>query len=214
MPDAIGMSNSTFDITPYVQGWKRRMAEAQQLMAARKKQAYADARNIAQFLRVQYGCNRVVGVGSTFNEKKFTERSDIDLVVWGLPSGKYFSISSEIGDLTSFGVDLIPAENARPLIMQLAEQEGGRVMRAFDQVTLRRILVKIHDVLNQLNELFSKWESHRVGDWADTIFRRGKASVFHDFYCGVENIFESIAPELNGELPNDPEWKTLLLHKM
>ncbi|MGH7491023.1 MAG: nucleotidyltransferase family protein [bacterium] len=100
------------------------MAEAQERMVARKKQARAEAQKIAQFLRELYGCSRVVGIGSTFNEKKFTEQSDIDLVVWGLSPGKYFSISSEIGDLTSFEVDLIPAENARPLILQLADQEG------------------------------------------------------------------------------------------
>ncbi len=113
-----------FDITPYVHGWKKRMAEAEARMAARKKEALADAKRIASVLREKYGCARVVGIGSTFNEKDFTEHSDIDLVVYGLPEGKYFSISSEIGDLTSFKVDLIPAEDARPFTMQIVEEEG------------------------------------------------------------------------------------------
>jgi predicted nucleotidyltransferase len=121
---ALIMSELEFDITPYVRGWKKRMAEAQERMAARKRAAYADAQRIAQVLKEKYGCTRVVGIGSTFNEKDFTEYSDIDLVVYGLPEGKYFSISSEVGYLTSFEVDLIPAENARPLTLQLSEQEG------------------------------------------------------------------------------------------
>jgi predicted nucleotidyltransferase len=100
------------------------MAEAEAQMAARKKAAYADAQRIAQVLREQYGCTRVVGIGSTFNEKDFTEHSDIDLVVFGLPSQKYFSISATIGRLTSFEVDLIPAEDARPLTRKLVEEEG------------------------------------------------------------------------------------------
>ncbi|MCI0693511.1 hypothetical protein L0337_16080 [candidate division KSB1 bacterium] len=46
------------------------------------------------------------------------------MVVFGLPKGKYFSISSEIGDLTTFEVDLIPAEGARPFTMQIVAEEG------------------------------------------------------------------------------------------
>jgi predicted nucleotidyltransferase len=118
------MPELEFDITPYVRGWKKRMAEAQERMAARKRTAYADALHIAQVLKEKHGCTRVVGIGSTFNDKDFTEHSDIDLVVYGLPKGKYFAISSEVGFLTSFEVDLIPAEDARPLTLQLAEQEG------------------------------------------------------------------------------------------
>jgi predicted nucleotidyltransferase len=113
-----------YDITPYVEGWKKRMAEAEAQMAARKKQAFADAQRLAQVLKEKYGCSRVVGIGSTFNEKDFNEHSDIDLVVFDLPKGKYFSISAAIGKLTSFEVDLIPAEDARPLTRRLVEDEG------------------------------------------------------------------------------------------
>jgi len=93
-------------------------------MARRKERAGAEAKRIARFLREKHGCTRVVGIGSTFNEKRFTERSDIDLVVYGLPKGKYFSISAEVRNLTSFEVDLIPAENARPFTLQVVEEEG------------------------------------------------------------------------------------------
>jgi len=118
------MPNSELDITPYLQGWRKRAAEAQKRMAERKRQAYVEAQKIAHFLRETYACTRIVGIGSTFNEKNFREHSDIDLVVFGLPRQKYFSILAEVGDLTSFKVDLIPVENARPLIRQLVEEEG------------------------------------------------------------------------------------------
>jgi len=113
-----------FDITPYVEGWKKRMAEAEAQMAARKKEAFADAQRLARVLREKYGCTRVIGIGSTFNEKDFTKHSDIDLVGFGLPPEKYFSISAAISRLTSFKVDLIPAEDARPLTRRLVEEEG------------------------------------------------------------------------------------------
>lgn len=121
---ALSMAELEFDITPYVRGWKKRMAEAQERMAARKKAANAEAQRLAQVLKEKYGCTRVVGIGSTFNDKDFTEHSDIDLVVFGIPKGKYFSISSEIGDLTTFEVDLIPVEDARPFTLQIVEEEG------------------------------------------------------------------------------------------
>ena len=121
---ALNMAELEFDITPYVRGWKKRMVEAQERMAARKRAAYADAQRLAQVLKEKYGCTRVVGIGSTFNEKEFTEHSDIDLVAFGLPAQKYFSISAAIGRLTSFEVDLIPAEDARPLTRKLVEEEG------------------------------------------------------------------------------------------
>jgi len=61
---------------------------------------------------------------------------------------------------------------------------------------------------------FTEWESHRMGDWLDSFFLRGKGSIFHDFYCGVERIFERTAGELNGGLPNGPAWHKILLDNM
>jgi hypothetical protein len=45
-------------------------------------------------------------------------------VAFGIPPQKYFSISAEIGDLTAFRVDLIPAEDARSFTLQIAAEEG------------------------------------------------------------------------------------------
>jgi len=87
-------------------------------------------------------------------------------------------------------------------------------MRKFDPITLRRISAEIRQELGKLDELFREWESHRTGEWADTFFLRGKASIFHDFYCGVENIFKRIASELNGGIPSSPAWHKTLLQNM
>jgi hypothetical protein len=87
-------------------------------------------------------------------------------------------------------------------------------MKTFDPLMLRRIVTEIQDELKKLNELFAEWESHRFRDWTDTILLRGKASIFHDFYCGAENIFRRIAPKLNGGLPDGPAWHKRLLQNM
>ncbi len=87
-------------------------------------------------------------------------------------------------------------------------------MKTYQVITLRRLVSEIHAELKKLNELFLEWEGHRFKEWTDTIFLRGKASLFHDFYCGAENIFQRIAPELNGGLPEGPAWRKRLLHHM
>lgn len=43
---------------------------------------------------------------------------------------------------------------------------------------------------------------------------RGIGAVVHDFYTGVERVFETIAPELNGGLPASPSWHRELLETM
>ncbi|BCV21439.1 hypothetical protein [Moorella sp. Hama-1] len=48
----------------------------------------------------------------------------------------------------------------------------------------------------------------------DSFFLRATGSVLHDFYVAVENIFKTIAREIDQSLPNDPEWHRQLLVQM
>jgi len=43
---------------------------------------------------------------------------------------------------------------------------------------------------------------------------RGIGDIVHDFYTGVERIFEKIAPELNGGVPAGISWHRELLEDM
>jgi len=43
---------------------------------------------------------------------------------------------------------------------------------------------------------------------------RGIGAILHDFYTGLEHMFEAIAPELNGGLPAGPSWHRNLLENM
>lgn len=43
---------------------------------------------------------------------------------------------------------------------------------------------------------------------------RGIGAIVHDFYTGLEHIFETLAPELNGGLPAGPSWHRNLLENM
>ena len=43
---------------------------------------------------------------------------------------------------------------------------------------------------------------------------RGIGAILHDFYTGIEHLFEKIAPELNGGLPAGSAWHRELLDNM
>jgi hypothetical protein len=43
---------------------------------------------------------------------------------------------------------------------------------------------------------------------------RARASILHDFYCGIERIFMRIAQELNGGVPVSEHWHRQLLRDM
>ena len=53
-----------------------------------------------------------------------------------------------------------------------------------------------------------------VGEVPSRLEVRGVASVLHDFYSGVERVFERIAVELDGELPRGADWHSQLLNRM
>ena len=89
-----------------------------------RQDAQADARRIAEFLREQ-GAGRVVGIGSTFvSSRRFTKRSDIDLMVEGLPPRRFFRVLAEAADMTAFELDLTPAESATDYMRQAVDDEG------------------------------------------------------------------------------------------
>ena len=89
--------------------------------------ARADAARIAAYLRDRYQAE-VFGIGSLFDpDRPFLERSDIDLVVSGIPKGRYFAALSEAAELTRFHLDLIPIDDANDLIRETAARRGVRL---------------------------------------------------------------------------------------
>lgn len=48
----------------------------------------------------------------------------------------------------------------------------------------------------------------------DTFLLRAVGSILHDFYVAVENIFETVAREIDESLPADEKWHRKLLLQM
>ncbi|TVR64875.1 MAG: DNA polymerase subunit beta [Spirochaetaceae bacterium] len=89
-----------------------------------RQDAERDARKIADHLKQTYGAT-VYCIGSVAEkDRPFSSRSDIDLVVKGLPRNRYFAILAEISDMSEFGVDLIPYEDANELAIEMVKTVG------------------------------------------------------------------------------------------
>jgi predicted nucleotidyltransferase len=81
------------------------------------------AHKAADMLKAEFGAQRVVLFGSVLYPELFHARSDIDLAAWGVQH--YFTAVAHLLDLDpDFSFDLIPAEDARPGILELIEKEG------------------------------------------------------------------------------------------
>ena len=72
---------------------------------------------------------------------------------------------------------------------------------------LRAELVDLERVIRRVEHLWSKADQDE--DYLD-----GVALNLHGFYAGVERIFEQIAREIDGALPDGPEWHRELLMQM
>jgi len=92
-----------------------------------RNRAVADAHRIARFL-TRNGARSVVGIGSAFDlERPFSDRSDIDLVVEGLPARRFYAVSAQAAALTEFSLDLIAAEAATPTLLWVVNEHGTQL---------------------------------------------------------------------------------------
>ncbi len=115
------------EIESYVKHWKRCLDLMEKARQSLFNKAINDAAKIAGYLREIYGCGDVYLIGSLLDKERFSEKSDIDFVVKGLPKDRYFYLLAEIRDITDFAIDIIPYEDANELIKNTEEQEEKRI---------------------------------------------------------------------------------------
>ncbi len=74
----------------------------------------------------------------------------------------------------------------------------------------------VESELESLNQLLDELNLtlKRFGKNPSSIEIRATGSILHDFYCGVEKIFERIASEIDGEPPKGENWHFQLLNRM
>lgn len=98
----------------YIAAWRDRLHRESQLRQSDRADALQIARTCAEYLVTQFGVRRVYLIGSLLPDGLFHSRSDIDLVVEGLPPERYVRALADISSLSDRDIDLIPMEDASP----------------------------------------------------------------------------------------------------
>ncbi len=173
------------------------------------------AEKCARMLVEQFGAQRVIPFGSVTGDSPWHSRSDIDLAVEGLDSKLEATAWAALLRLLppNLEVDLIPLESAPP---ELRARILGEVKMPKENIpalkfeidaelkNLDRAVAKVMEYLPRASEK----------DEPDEMVVAGIAKYLHDFYQGVERIFERIAVRLEGGLPSGDFWHTQLLESM
>lgn len=178
-----------------------------------REEAQELAERCATLLREQFGARRVILFGSTAGDAPWHSRSDLDLAVEGLPPEKHWQALHACYELLppELTLDLIPLESAWP---ELRARIVGEVEIPEDPVEaltfeVKSELQRLTQVVREVDEFLQSAPSE-LGE----VQVQGGAKYLHDFYNGVERIFERIAVRVDEDLPAGPNWHTLLLQRM
>ncbi len=104
---------------------RRREAEQKQAMVKRRESAWAVARQAAILLKEQFGATRVFAFGSLVHGAWFHARSDIDLMVVGIPPEKFWQAWAALDQISSgFEVELVSENELTDSLRTVIQQEG------------------------------------------------------------------------------------------
>ncbi len=108
----------------YIKAWQKRLRQERQALDQAARQAREQAQVCAQALVEEYAVERVYLIGSLARGSSFHPRSDIDLVVAGLASERYFAVLADIAERVGREIDLILLESATPALLKCVADEG------------------------------------------------------------------------------------------
>ncbi|MCZ6679853.1 MAG: nucleotidyltransferase domain-containing protein [Candidatus Poribacteria bacterium] len=179
----------------------------------RQKVAEEGARMCVRVLKEQFGARDAFIFGSLRGDSPWNARSDVDIAVEGLPPGQYIEALTALYELLppEIEIDLVPLEHAVPELVALARGEVR-----MPEVPIEALKMEVENELRNLE---------RIVKATTTSFRRirkppnqQRILVFgkhiHDFYAGVERIFERIERRMELSIPIGSNWHTLLLQQM
>ncbi len=171
------------------------------------------AEGCTRLLRGKFGARAVYLCGSAAGEAPWHARSDLDLVVEGLAADRFYDALGALWDLLPEGLDLdlLRLETAPPSLVRRVR--GEEKMPDDPWQALAR---QIRDELEHLRQLVNQAETWLRGYKGEptSLEIMGAGKIVHDFYGGVERIFERIAMRLDEDLPPGPHWHTDLLRRM
>jgi predicted nucleotidyltransferase len=180
---------------------------------ARRRQAQEAVEACARVLKERFGVRAVYVCGSLAGQSPWHSRSDIDLAVEGLAPERYMAAVSTLWDLLppDLELDLITLEDAPPALVKRIKGEAP--MPEEPKAALRQDLT---DELANLDRVVEQAKTllQQVGTTPTFSETAAAGKLAHDFYGGVERLFERIAVRLGPGLPVGPGSHTLLLRGM
>lgn len=176
-----------------------------------REEAARVAEECVQILIEKFGARRAIPFGSVTGDSPWHSGSDIDLAVEGLEPKLFFKAWAALDDVSPPGVevDLIDLKDAGPELRALIL---GEVKMPKDNRAALKI--EIENELKDLERVKTKVTEY-LGAVSETDEPRqiAIAKFLHDFYNGVESIFERITVRLEGGLPRGDDWHTALLNR-
>lgn len=191
------------------------MLTAPEVTDERRWQALQVAQKCIDLLMHRFGARRVILFGSLAGQGTWHRGSDIDLAVEGMPAEEFFLAYTACHDLIPSGLglelDLVPLEDAYP---EMRARILGEVDMPDDPILALKALIE--DELAALNRGAQKMEELLANraqppTWVELY---AMAGMLHEFYNGVERIFERIVVSLGEELPQGAYWHADLLNQV
>jgi len=171
------------------------------------------AEKCEEILTEQFGVKKVYLFGSVIGESPWHDKSDLDIAVEGLAPQDYFRALLVLDKLlpSFLEIDLITLEDALPKIAARIRGEKKMAENPIEAMKQRiaNELQSLERVAEQLQQLLTQ-----IPEPPTFVELRATASILHDFYSGIERIFERVAVTLNGGLPEGERWHQSLLQQM
>ena len=212
--------------------WENRRVDKELL-----QRAWETAHRLATVLYRDFGATKVAVFGSLTEPERFTENSDIDIVVWGVSYNKCLDALWETKGLSpEFKIDIINFKSVNRLfrerilsqavpidkagtdvlrLMNTSAPENGEIYIVNRDELIQRISderTKIDRTIGSITELLQEiaiaTPHHRK------FFEELTANKLAEVYSGIERIFERIANEIDKHLPKGERWHTDLLTQM
>ena len=179
----------------------------------RRARALAAAEACAKMLKERFGVRRVIPFGSLIGQGPWHGRSDADLAVEGLQAENYIPALTACWELfpPDVELDLVPLEQASPELKARILGESPvptnplEALQQEIQIELRqvrRVVDSLEGLLRHLSGAPDEYQILSIG------------GLLHNFYSGVERIFERIAARLDGDVPGGSNRHTDLLRRM
>jgi len=178
-----------------------------------RTEALAIAEECAHVLKARFGVRKVYLFGSVTGEGPWHDRSDLDIAVEGLAPQDYFRALVALSKVAppELEIDLFTLESTLPEVV--AKIRGEKKMPANPIEAMKE---RIANELNSLERVVNQMQQllEQIPDAPTFVELRATGSILHDFYSGIERIFERIAVTLDGGLPTGDRWHQLLLQQM